>query len=75
MELLAQNSLSDANLVAPYKFTGFEALSVERATTLRTPAFVDALITFMAPLMFVFMHSAGLYSAVGTILVAAACTT
>ena len=36
---------------------------------------MHASITFIAPITFVFTHSKGLYSAVGTILVAAACTT
>ena len=32
----AMNNLSDVNFVAPYKFIGAQALSVERATTLDT---------------------------------------
>src|SRR3546814_6178615 len=36
---------------------------------------MQASIRFIAPLIFVFTHSNGLYSAVGTIFVAAACTT
>jgi hypothetical protein len=36
---------------------------------------MQASIRFIAPLTFVFTHSNGLYSAVGTIFVAAACTT
>ena len=36
---------------------------------------MHALITFMAPLIFVLIHSTGLFSAVGTIFVAAACMT
>ena len=44
-------------------------------TTRLTPWSIQASIRFMAPLMLVLTHSKGLYSAVGTILVAAAWTT
>ena len=37
MLFAATNSLSEANLVAPYKLIGAAALSVERATTSATP--------------------------------------
>src|SRR5690606_36468589 len=33
----ATNNLSEANLVAPYKFIGAQALSVDKATTRCTP--------------------------------------
>jgi len=65
-------SLSEANFVAPYKFTGFTALSVERAITLFTSFLIEDLITFSAPKIFVFTHSLGLYSATTTYLRAAA---
>ena len=58
--------------MAPYKFIGLQALSVDKATTFFTLFIIEALITFSAPTMFVLMHSSGLISAVGTILVAAA---
>ena len=48
------------------------ALSVERATTRFTPLSMQASTRFIAPLTLVLMHSNGLYSAVGTIFVAAA---
>jgi len=66
------NNLSEVNLVAPYKLTGLLALSVERATTFLTPLSIQASIRFIAPKTLVFTHSKGLYSAVGTIFVAAA---
>jgi len=56
-------------------FIGELALSVESATNRFTPLSMHASIRFIAPRTFVFIHSNGLYSAVGTILVAAACTT
>ena len=71
-ELLATKSLSDANLLAPYKLIGLLALSVESATTFLTLLSIAASITFIAPLTLVLIHSKGLYSAVGTIFVAAA---
>ena len=66
------NSLSDASFDAPYKFTGFTALSVDKAKTFETFVSKTALITFSAPLTFVLMHSKGLYSAAGTCYNAAA---
>ena len=42
----AQNNLSEHNLVAPYKFIGATALSVERATTFFTLLINDASIMF-----------------------------
>ena len=74
-EFEATNNLSEANFVAPYKFIGDDALSVESATTRFTLQSTAASITFIAPLILVFTHSNGLYSAVGTIFVAAAWTT
>ena len=74
-EFPATNNLSDANLVAPYKLIGFDALSVDKATHFFIPLSKQASIKFIAPRTLVFTHSNGLYSAVGTILVAAACTT
>ncbi|MNT50090.1 hypothetical protein D3C72_1869910 [compost metagenome] len=70
--LAAINNLSEHNLVAPYKFIGAAALSVERATTFFTPLAIAASITFSAPSIFVFIHSIGLYSAAGTCFNAAA---
>ena len=58
--------------MAPYKFIGFAALSVERAITCLTSFSNEALITFSAPCMFVFIHSNGLYSEAGTCFIAAA---
>ena len=40
--LAAVKSLSEYSLVAPYRLTGFAALSVERATTRRTLASIAA---------------------------------
>ena len=71
-ELPATNNLSAANLLAPYRFVGLLALSVESATTRFIPLSIQASMTFIAPMTFVLMHSNGLYSAVGTIFVAAA---
>ena len=71
-ELPATNNLSEVSFVAPYKLIGLLALSVESATTRFTPWSIHASIKFMAPITLVFTHSNGLYSAVGTILVAAA---
>ena len=51
---------------------GLLALSVDNATTFLTSLSMHASITFIAPSILVFTHSKGLYSAVGTILVAAA---
>ena len=69
------NSLSLTSLLAPYKLDGPDALSVDRATTFSTPQSMQASITFIAPIMLVLIHSKGSYSAIGTIFVAAACTT
>ena len=69
------NNLSEASLDAPYKLIGFDALSVDNAITFLTLFFKAANITFSAPLILVFIHSIGLYSAVGTCLSAAACIT
>ena len=72
MLFAATKSLSLASLVAPYKFTGLHALSVESAMTLLTPHSSAASMTFCAPPMLVLMHSIGLYSAIGTCFMAAA---
>ena len=65
-------SLSLQSFVAPYKFTGAQALSVESATTFFTLALIAASITLDAPIIFVLMNSVGLYSAAGTCFNAAA---
>ena len=67
--------MSDASLEAPYRLSGWAALSVDRATTRFTPAAMAALTTFSAPMTLVLMHSKGLYSAIGTCFSAAAWTT
>lgn len=72
MLFAAVNNLSEVSLVAPYKLIGAHALSVESATTSRTPQSKAALITFCAPCTFVLIHSSGLYTAVSTCLIAAA---
>ena len=64
--LAAQNNLSEHNFVAPYKFIGETALSVDKATTLLTLFFIAELIIFCAPKIFVLIHSKGLYSVAGT---------
>ena len=43
------NSLSDASFDAPYKFIGFEALSVDKAITFFTPHVIAVSIIFDAP--------------------------
>ena len=58
-------------MLAPYKFTGFAALSVDNAITFSTLLNIDALTTFSAPMTLVRIHSNGLYSAEGTIFIAA----
>ena len=74
--LLAETKiLSDVNFVAPYKFIGSEALSVESAITFKTSELKAAFTTFSAPPTFVLTHSIGLYSAILTCFNAAACTT
>ena len=72
MLFAAINNLSDTSFVAPYKFMGAAALSVDNATTFSTPHSSDACITFSAPIILVRMHSVGLYSAIGTCFIAAA---
>ena len=42
-------SLSEQSFVAPYKFIGADALSVDRATTFLTSLCIAALIKFCAP--------------------------
>ena len=44
--LAATNSLSEQSLVAPYRLTGEEALSVERAITFETEVDFAACIIF-----------------------------
>ena len=56
-------SLSEHSFVAPYKFIGLTALSVDSAITLFTPQSIAALMMFSAPFIFVLIHSIGLYSA------------
>ena len=73
--LAAINNLSEASFVAPYKFIGAHALSVDNATHFVTLDSMQALITFSAPPIFVFTHSSGLYSAMCTCFIAAACIT
>ena len=73
--MAAKKSLSEHNLVAPYKLIGSTALSVDRAITFLTFLSIDASIIFCAPITFVLINSNGLYSAAGTCLRAAACTT
>ena len=68
----ALNNLSAASFVAPYKFIGFAALSVDKLITLSTLLFILAKIIFSAPIIFVFTNSIGLYSAAGTCFSAAA---
>ena len=46
---LPQNNLSDTNFVAPYKFIGLEALSVESRQLFTL--FSDWLITLIEPLL------------------------
>ena len=65
-------SLSEQSLVAPYKFIGEQALSVDNAITFLTPFFKAASIKLLAPIILVFMASNGLYSVVGTCFKAAA---
>ena len=67
-------SLSEQSLVAPYKFNGEEALSVDNATTFLIFLSKAASIIFCAPSIFVCIYSKGLYSAVGTCFIAAAWT-
>ena len=72
MLFAAVKSLSLASFVAPYRFMGLQALSVLRAITFSTLHAKAAFITFCAPFIFVFIHSIGLYSAIGTCFIAAA---
>ena len=73
--LAAINNLSEHNLVAPYKFMGAAALSVDNATTFLTLDSKHASIRLLAPIIFVLIYSVGLYSALGTCFRAAACAT
>ena len=66
------NNLSEQSFVAPYKFIGDAALSVESAKTLIVFLLRQASIKFCAPIMLVFINSNGLYSAAGTCFNAAA---
>ena len=70
--MAAINSLSEQSFVAPYRFIGELALSVDNAITFFTLFFNEASIKFCAPIIFVLMVSIGLYSAVGTCFNAAA---
>ena len=70
-EFAATNSLSEASLL-PRKVHRIACLVGRQRHNPANPASIQWSITFIAPLIFVFTHSKGLYSAVGTILVAAA---
>ena len=70
--MAAIKSLSETNFVAPYKFIGATALSVESAIVFFILLLRTALIIFLAPLILVSIHSVGLYSAAGTCFRAAA---
>jgi dTDP-4-amino-4,6-dideoxygalactose transaminase len=59
-------------LVAPYRFAGDTALSVDSAITRSTPHAIAASSRFFAPLTFVCTASIGLYSQIGTCFIAAA---
>ena len=50
-------SLSEANFVAPYRFIGLDALSVDNATTFLILFNFAALITLIAPFILVLIHS------------------
>ncbi len=63
---------SAASFVAPYRFTGLTALSVDSASVRGTSLAMAAATTFSAPRMFVLTASNGLYSQTGTCLSAAA---
>ena len=73
--LAAKNNLSEHNFVAPYKFVGDDALSVDNAITFFTLLLILALMTLLDPIILVLINSKGLYSANGTCFNAAACTT
>ena len=68
----AKNNLSEHNFVAPYKFVGEEALSVDNAIIFFILLLIQAFITLFDPKIFVLINSKGLYSANGTCLRAAA---
>ena len=53
------NNLSEHNLVAPYKFIGAAALSVDNAITFLTSADIEASIIFCAPMILVLTNSPG----------------
>ena len=57
--------LSEQSFVAPYKFLGATALSVDKDMTFSTLFEKQASIIFCAPKIFVFINSIGLYSATG----------
>ena len=67
------NNLSETSLVAPYKFTGLTALSVDNAIIFLTLLSIAAFMIFSAPCILVLIASIGLYSAAGICLRAAAC--
>ena len=66
-------NLSEQSFVAPYRFIGAAALSVDNAITFLTLLLKEHSIMFCAPITFVLIVSIGLYSAVGTCFNAAAC--
>ena len=53
MLLAETKSLSEQSFVAPYKFIGADALSVDNAITFLTLLCIEALIKFCAPITFV----------------------
>lgn len=65
-------SLSAQSFVAPYKFIGEQALSVDSAITFFTPVVIAHSTKFCVPITFVLINSIGLYSAAGTCFKAAA---
>ena len=46
------NNLSETNLVAPYRFAGLLALSVDKAITFLTPLSIQLSIKLVAPIIF-----------------------
>ncbi len=66
------NIFSAQSFVAPYKFIGLTALSVERAITFFTLLSIAAETILLDPVIFVLINSRGLYSAIGTCFKAAA---
>ena len=67
--------MSASNFVAPYKFIGELALSVDKEINCSTLLSIQLSTTFCVPKTLVFIVSKGLYSLDGTCLKAAACMT